>query len=81
VCYYKRWTICYLMRVRNVDDTRSIDDGKRDPHKYKLNGEFLKSEVPGVCATIRGGRSVTSCGSGMSMIRGALTMESVIGRK
>jgi hypothetical protein len=30
VCYYKRWMICYLMRVKNVDDTRSIDDGKRD---------------------------------------------------
>jgi hypothetical protein len=35
VCYYKRWTICYLMRVRNVDDTRSIDDGKRDRQKIE----------------------------------------------
>ncbi len=35
VCYYKRWMICYLMRVRNVDDTRSIDDGKRDRQKIK----------------------------------------------
>jgi hypothetical protein len=35
VCYYKRWIICYLMRVRNVDDTRSIDDGKRDRQKIE----------------------------------------------
>jgi hypothetical protein len=33
VCYYKRWMICYLMRVRNVDDMRNIDDGKRDGRK------------------------------------------------
>jgi hypothetical protein len=30
VCYYKMWMIYYLMRVRNVDDTRNINDGKRD---------------------------------------------------
>jgi hypothetical protein len=35
VCYYKRWIICYLVRVRNVDDTRSIDDGKRDRQKIE----------------------------------------------
>jgi len=28
---------------------------ERETVKYKLNGEFLKSEVLGVCATIRGG--------------------------
>jgi hypothetical protein len=28
---------------------------ERETEKYKLNGEFFKSEVPGVCATIRGG--------------------------
>jgi hypothetical protein len=27
--------ICYLMRVRNVHDTRSIDDGKRDRQKIE----------------------------------------------
>jgi hypothetical protein len=35
VCYYKRWMICHLMRVRNVDDTRNIDDGKRDRQKIE----------------------------------------------
>ncbi len=35
VRYYKRWMICYLMQVRNVDDTRSIDDGKRDRQKIE----------------------------------------------
>jgi len=35
VCYYKRWMICYLNVVRNVDDTRSINDGKRDRQKIE----------------------------------------------
>jgi hypothetical protein len=35
VCYFKRWMICYLMRVRNVDDTRSIDNGKHDWQKIE----------------------------------------------
>jgi len=34
---------------------RHGDTERQRPQKYKLNGEFLKSEVPGVCATIRGG--------------------------
>jgi len=35
VCYYKRWMICYLMRVRNADDMRSIGDGKCDWQKIE----------------------------------------------
>jgi hypothetical protein len=60
---------------------RHGDIEKQRPQKYKLNGEFLKLEVPGVCATIRVDDLLPQCGSGMSMIRGALMMESVIGRK
>jgi hypothetical protein len=40
--------------VINVSKARRHRE-RETPQKYKLNGEFLKSEVPGVCATIRGG--------------------------
>ncbi len=43
VCYYKRWMICYLLRVRNVDDTRSIDDGKRDRQKIGVSHNYRQS--------------------------------------
>jgi hypothetical protein len=43
VRYYKRWMICYLMQVRNVNDTRSIDDGKRDRQKIGVSHNYWQS--------------------------------------
>jgi hypothetical protein len=40
-----------IMFQRHGDTERERESAQ----KYKWNGEFLKSEVPGVCATIRGG--------------------------